>query len=127
MGFRRASEIIDEGMKTVAGFTELSELTVEGCGHDGNEGSRVISRLPKLAKLGISWTAVGDDGMRHLSQLPSLKYLGIRHTKVSDRGLEHLMRCQSLSKISIAGTQITGEDVVRLQTALPNCVVERTE
>ncbi|WP_161604798.1 leucine-rich repeat domain-containing protein [Roseiconus nitratireducens] len=139
-------KISDEGLRHVAGLTELEVLAISGTNVTGeglsnlrnctklkglpmngtplnNLGLSHVSHLKNLEWLQLSGTQITDEGLRHLSGLSNLESLELADTAVTDQGLRHLSKLTSLKKLLLRGTQTTDEGRAWLQAELPNCSI----
>jgi Leucine Rich repeat len=92
-------QITDAGLKHLAGWTDLQELTLEGT-HITNEGLKHLAGMKKLQRLILSDTKVTDDGMEHLTKLTALKDVQIFNTKVTETGVGVLKRWKPDIRVS---------------------------
>ncbi len=84
-------QIDDEGVKNIAGMTELRRLSLDGT-HVTDEGLKHLAGMKKLETLILSDTKVTDEGMEALTKLPKLSTLSLINTKVTDTGIGVLKR-----------------------------------
>jgi len=63
-------------------------------------------------------------GVPHLKRLTDLQSLSLIGTQVTDAGLEHLEGLTNLERLRLANTQVTDEGAIKLQMALPTCVID---
>jgi hypothetical protein len=113
-----------------------------------NDGLLHIERLPELAMLYLTGTAVSDEVASHIKALKSLKALQLSHTGITDSGLASLEGFADLTHLGLDGTVITDKSIPvvtsfkslkylnisdsnmtkagisRLRKALPDCRVE---
>lgn len=55
------------------------------------------------------------------------KWLGIEAKKVTDAGLLHIGGLTDLRYLRLVDTKVTDEGVRNFQSALPNCIVHRSD
>lgn len=84
-------QITDEGLKHLAGWTELRELSLVGT-NITDEGLKSLAEMKKLQRLILSDTKVTDEGMQHLTKLTALRDVFVFNTKVTDSGVGVLKR-----------------------------------
>jgi len=84
-----------------------------------------VGKLPKLGRLHLERTEVGDDGMAHLAGLKNLRYLNLYGTKVSDSGLVHLAALRNLERLYVWETAVTTEGCAALSRSLPELKIVR--
>ncbi len=94
-----AKQISDEGLKNIAGMTELRQLTLDGT-HVTDAGLKHLLGMKKLQNLVLSDTKVTDSGMETLTKLPALRNLNLLNTKVTETGIGVLKRWKSELKIN---------------------------
>ena len=83
----------------------------------------MIRRLPRLKRLDLDWTNVGDTGMQHVAALTELEELYLRETDVSDACIPILAGLTMLKQLDLTGTRMTDEGVAKLRAALPKCEI----
>jgi hypothetical protein len=86
-----------------------------------DDGMSEIVRLPKLKRLVLVGTDIGDAGMRHVGALTELEELDLWGTSVSDASVDVLAGLQKLKKLYLTDTQMTSDGISRLRDALPKC------
>jgi hypothetical protein len=59
--------------------------------------------------------------------MSNLVELDVSRAQVTGKGLLHLQQLRSLRQLDISITAVTDEDVDRLQAALPDCKIARSE
>jgi serine/threonine protein kinase len=88
----------------------------------GDEAARHLATLPKLKRLCLNRTRVGNDGVRHLlARVDTLESLRLAHTRVTDGAIDDLARFKLLTELDLAGTAVTTDGAKRLAAALPKC------
>lgn len=93
---------VDDGaMETVAAFTELRALFLDGL-FVGVEGIEKLTVLPKLSELYLARTLVGDETMPVLAKIPTLKKLRLSQTQLSDIGLADLATLENLEDLDVS-------------------------
>jgi len=86
-----AKQITDEGIKGIAGMTELVTLELDGT-HLTDAGLKHLAGMKKLKTLNLSGTKVTNDGMEELTKLASLETVILTDTKVNGDGETILKR-----------------------------------
>jgi hypothetical protein len=84
-------QINDDGLKSIAGMTELVTLELDGT-HVTDAGLKHLAGMKKLKTLVLSSTRVTDEGMEDLTKLPSLETVTLFETKITDAGVTTLKR-----------------------------------
>lgn len=93
---------VDDGaMETVATFTELRALFLDGL-FIGVEGIEKLTVLPNLSELYLARTLVGDETMSVLAKIPTLKKLRLSQTQLSDIGLADLAKLEHLEDLDVS-------------------------
>lgn len=113
------TQIDDRAFDELSQLRHLQSLTFE---HTQFEIPSV-ARLQPLQFLNI-FNHLSDDDVSHLCELRNLKFLGLRGWEVTDKSLSHLARLTNLQRLELVGTGITDEGFERLQSELPDCVIE---
>ncbi len=85
------SSISDEGIKSLAGMTQLKKLQLEGS-NITDAGLAHLAGMKNLTELSLSGTKVTDAGMEALTKLPKLQSVILYETKVTDSGVGVLKR-----------------------------------
>jgi len=114
--------ITDEGLKQLAGLTELEELNLQETQISG-AGLVHLRQMKKLKKLHLFKTKVGDEGLKHIRHLESLEYLQLpvylfttdavlaklseQKALVTDAGLAQLSELKALKHLFILNDSIT--------------------
>ena len=81
--------ITDDGVKNLAGMTNLKRLTINNC-RIGDNALKHLDRLENLESLNITSTDVTDAGLSSLSRLPKLNYINAIRTSVTENGVKLL-------------------------------------
>jgi hypothetical protein len=82
-----------------------------------------IARLPRLKRLKLAWTNVGDAGIRHAAGLTELEELRLSGTDVSDASVPLLTGLRKLKHLEVAHTRLTDNGLAVVRAALPGCKV----
>lgn len=92
-------QITDNGLKFLADWTDLQELSLDGT-HVTDNGLQHLAKMKKLQRLVLSDTRVTDAGMTHLTKLPALKDVQMFNTKVTESGVGVLKRWKPEIRVS---------------------------
>jgi hypothetical protein len=127
---RCARGVTEAGLERLKEVPQLRCLGIGGHRVRGPK-MRIITALPNLEELDLSYTDVGDAeleqlktlthlhtlyllntritdaGMRHLEAISSLEALLLWRTRVGDAGVEHLKRLTHLKELDLIQTRIT--------------------
>jgi Acyl-coenzyme A:6-aminopenicillanic acid acyl-transferase/Leucine Rich repeat len=104
----------DAGIATLEGLPKLARLGLYGTGV-GDEGLKVLKSLPNLRVLRIDESKVTDAGLVHLKDLTQLEQLGLRGNLVADAGLVHLKRLAKVTALDLGGTKLTDSGLRHLK------------
>ena len=63
--------------------------------------------------------------MEQIGGLSRLEWLNLSHTQITDKGLDHLKSLRNLRLLFLTGTHVTENGVRKLQSALPNCQIDK--
>jgi hypothetical protein len=120
------SRITDEGLRIVAILHSLTRLNLDRTTVT-DKGLCHLERLRGLRRLELcECPNITDEGLRSLSHLRNLWWLELEATAITDGGLRHLEAMKNLEFLFLTGCpNITDAGVVRLQKALPNCLIDR--
>jgi hypothetical protein len=99
-----AKELTDDDLAYLRGLPKLERLSLYHTGI-GDKGLPHLRRLPNLTELILSGTKVTDKGMPHVGALTKLRLLGLSNTDISDEGVKHLAGL-SLFALELAGTAV---------------------
>ncbi len=84
------SYLTDDGMAHLQAFKSLQDLDLHKSLYITDKGLESLKTLPKLTKLELSYTRIGDGGIDALLTLKQLKTLHLSGTKVTPAGLKKL-------------------------------------
>jgi internalin A len=138
------TDISDEGLASIHGISELTYLGL--CKTKvTSEGIRLLPQQLTGCTLVLAETSVGDDalsdlsgcemlnldethitshGIQELADSKTLSNLAIQHTAVDDAAVPFLAQIKSLTWLHISGTRISGEGLISLRSALPQCRID---
>jgi hypothetical protein len=108
------SEVGDEGLRIVAGMTNLRTLDLQGCKRVTDKGLAYIDGLSELRGLDLGETSVTDAGLANLHGLRNLESLCIDNTDITDGGLAHVAGMASLTNLVLVGNRITDRGLAQL-------------
>ena len=123
--YLRHSGVTDAGLESIKSLPQLEELAI-GDTQITDAGLQHLKGLNKLKLLDLAACKnVTDGGLADLSGLSGLETLHLTGLPITDKGLEQLKDIKSLKTVEANGTKVTDEGVKSLQTALPNCQVNK--
>ena len=108
------SRFDDEGMRNLAGATELRRLRL-GDTLVTDAGLAHLGKLRKLEELDLHGTQISEAGiarLRHLSEMRKLNLMGVG---LSDEGLAHLAGMRKLEVLNLYRAKISNAGLERLQ------------
>ena len=79
-----------------------------------NAGVTELPKLPQLAVLDLSGTAITDEAAESLSAMQGLRTLLVSDTKLGDAGIQHLTALPSLEILNLSGTSLSNDGVTAL-------------
>lgn len=110
----------DEDMKLLSSLSTLQELHLHGTTIT-DEGLKQIAGLTNLTYLGLIGVAnISDAGMKSLVDMQKLEELRIGNTNIGDAGLKELAKLKSLKMVGLIGTKVTQDGLKEFSEALPN-------
>lgn len=84
-------------------FSNLSELSLAGCGDLRDSVLQHLGLLPKLQQLSLSGCSIVGHGLEHLRVLPKLRMLSLKAcTQLTDEGLGHLLPLPALEQLDLS-------------------------
>lgn len=90
----------------------------------GNPGAIALAECPSLTWLNLDATPVSDAGLAGVSKLTDLKFLHLGSTKITDDGLSQLASLVQLEKLIVTRTAVTQAGVDELQLSLPDTEIQ---
>lgn len=108
----------------LANLPEIQQLELMD-GRVDATGLADLKSLPHLWTLNLWGTNLTDDDLAQVGSLHGLKWLKLGYTRITDKGLEHLKSLRNLRWLVLTGTHVTESGVRKLQTALPDCEIEK--
>lgn len=104
------TRITKEGIKQFPAFTELDWGDFSRLPLDDEQAIRIL-QSPRLSRLWLEQTEVGDGLAPTLGKLVSLAELDLSETKFTDDGLAHLASLKNLKVLWLTGTKITDASI----------------
>ena len=92
----------------------LRALDLDGTGVTDRTATFLPHRVPGLADLHLSDTAVTDDALLAIARLRALHSLSLAGTGVTDAGLAHLARHPKLAVLNLRATRVEGPGLLEL-------------
>ena len=84
---------------------------------------QVVQKWPKVYRLTLDATAIGDAGVGYLSKLPVLRVLSLRESRVTDRSLTTFAQMKTLGTLYLnRAPLLTPAAVDALKAQMPNVV-----
>jgi len=122
------NQISNEGLKHLAGMTELVELDLSEISQLSDDGLQHLSGLTNLSKLNLWRVPVSDAGVLYLKPLTSLEWLNLDNTRLSDDGLPALADMKQLTFLHLGSTLVSDAGLKHLNglTGLKDLKVTRT-
>lgn len=113
-------EVQDAGKVTEKGFESLRELPrmqklLLFKSNIGDKALAEISRMKSLEVLYLGESKITDIGMASLANLTELKVLDLYDTKVGDRGIAALGKLAKLDDLNLSGTKVTDSGITLLK------------
>ncbi len=90
-----------------------------------DEGLKHLAGLSNLERLHLERTGISDGGMAHLVGLTGLEYLNLYGTDITDAGLAHLGSMPKLQRLYVWQTGVTDEGCNSLARSLPDLKIVR--
>ncbi len=112
----------DASLAHLAGLKKLQRMRIEETSVT-DAGMVYLAGLSELHTLNLSRTKITDVGVARLAALTKMATLDLSRTEISDASVDHLARMKKLERLDVRKTQITTEGVIKLQKALPNCMI----
>ena len=92
-----------------------------------DDDAKVLAHFPKLSRLSLQNTSIGNEGLRQVARCKNLAVLSLEDLSITDAGLEHLMHLEHLRWINLYGTNVSSRGLRRFSQALPLCEVVRPD
>lgn len=117
------SSIADSDLIELAKSPKLTKLNLyqTGVGDAGVENLRPLAG--RLESLNLDATRLTDAGVQPLAAFEKLTFLHLGRTAITDAAVETLATLKNLKKLHVTRTQITESGAKRLADALPACEV----
>lgn len=108
--------------RRLAAMPRLERLDIAGS-NIGDGDLAALARLDRLTELSLKYCQIGDAGVADLGEKPNLRRLVLTGCEVSDASIDKLASFGSLQELFIRWTRVTPEGAKRLSERLPDCVV----
>ena len=99
--------VADAGVKELTKLPQLAVLDLSGTAIT-NEAAESLSAIQRLRTLMLSNTKFGDAGVQQLTALPSLEILNVGGTSLTNEGIAALAKISSLKQLDLSRTAIGG-------------------
>ena len=109
----RSVDVTDAEMQTISNYPQLQSVALQDCKKLTDAALVSFPELPRLRRVELMRTRIGDDGLKHLSGVDSLRELVLAHTGTMGYGLEHLSPT-GLTYLEVHSNRLTGEGLGRL-------------
>ena len=116
----------DAEIRELVRLTDLRHVRISGRNGVTERGISELSALPNLETLSLPHLKqLSNRGVSAIAKLQNLKQLSLWYCEqVDDQAVPDLGQLTSLSKLDTRGTKISQDGRKRLQTLLPNCILE---
>ncbi|MEL6108774.1 MAG: hypothetical protein AAFU85_22430 [Planctomycetota bacterium] len=123
-----STEFDDDGVASIGSLTELVDLDVSECAAITDAAAKTFVKLPKLSKLNLYGTSLGDEAMDALGTARQITWLNVDKTSVTDRGLVAIGNLDALTFLHLGSTVVTNAGLDSLQELknLKKLIVTRT-
>ena len=119
-----ATQITDIGLGILKNFHQLHHLNISGT-QITDVGLDHLKGLNQLHDLYLCSTQITDAGLKHLHGLSQLRLLELSDNRVTDAAVNYLKDMDHLYLLCLYRTRITNEGFEKLQSALPQCAINR--
>ena len=92
VSLRLGPGITDDGLAHIAGLSQLEELRIDSAEDVTDDGMQHLAGMQNLKKLSVQFTQVGDDGARVIARLPKLTELFVEGSAITKKGLAALAK-----------------------------------
>jgi hypothetical protein len=116
--------ITDQGLKALAGLSELNSLYLRRTNVQGSSLGQFAS-LPSLRMLSLDQTAITDRELSQLAGASSLQWLSLSGNTLSAAPLKKLATLPSLTQLVLERCGLLDEEVAILKAVNPNLKIER--
>ncbi len=114
--------VSDEGLKALAGLTELRELDLEGT-LISDAGLECLADLRHLERLRLCRTRITGEKMNRWGELTALRELNLTGTRFTDEGLRRLRGVRNPLLVRLYGTKVTQKAIQEVQRSAPDIVI----
>ncbi len=121
------TELTNRGVECIAKMPNIRTLRFDGLLSFNDASLQILTACEKLETLELTCTGITDDGIPILNQLSNLRTLVLEQgsqPNLTNVAIEHLTAMQQLRTLRL-GAWASEEDVRKLQSALPECVIQR--
>ena len=121
------TDVTDRGVECIAKMPNIRMLRLDGLLSFSDTSLQILTACDKLETLELTCTSVTDDGIPILNQLSNLRTLVLEQgsePRLTNVAIEHLATLHRLRTLRL-GAWASEEDVRKLQSALPECVIQR--
>jgi hypothetical protein len=113
-----SSKITDEGMKHVAGLTNLRGLSLQS-DKIGDRGLVHVEGLRRLESLDVGSSKVTDEGMKSIGRLTQLRALRLDCPALTDAGLKELHGLKNVERLYIDHFELSDAAIAALKAKMP--------
>jgi Leucine-rich repeat (LRR) protein len=99
------TNLTDQGLKRLAGMTQLRELSFAG--HVTDTGLKALAAFQQLRTLDLADSGISDAGLKELGALRQLEVLRLNRTKVTGSGFRSLASLPALRELRLGGCALT--------------------
>jgi hypothetical protein len=140
------TSVSGKGLEHLTMLPQLEEVWLDSCDRIRDKDLEVLARLPKLRRLNLPFTNLGDGALDSLKGAPAIESLSLHATAVTDAGLRHLpsmkirslwlsytkvtdasvptlIRCSELRWLAVGGSRISKDGIKALQRARPDLAI----
>jgi len=111
----KCTNVTDAGLDSLQGLPAVESLDLNHCRGVGDDVVERLAKLPRLKKLGLCATQVGDSGVERLSKsLPHLKELDLSQC-AGNAGLRHLESMSELRSLKLSECGLTSAGLAHLK------------
>jgi Leucine-rich repeat (LRR) protein len=97
-------------------FADITHLSFHGQPKFDNPAAAHLAHLPRLTRLSLHGTGIGDQAIKYLSLLTELDTLSLKSTEIGDEGIRHLAGLENLRHLQLCGSRVTSACIRDLAT-----------
>lgn len=105
-------------------FEQIEQLALTGSPVN-DENLPQLTSLHTLRSLDLSYTHITSAGLRVLSRMEDLQTLSLNGVSLDEMAIEPLGQLTRLQSLSLMDCGLSAEETVKVQNALPACLVVR--